>query len=743
MKRRESSASSLRDGNGSEQGYLGSYSSELTASWHTLRDLGDVYIGGGSFTAPTEKGEQAMVRTIGRSYFTVISVLVAMTLICVLASNSGAADRDTTRVSVDSSGAEANDYSGGGWGYSDADISDDGRYVAFSSYATNLVDGDTNDFGTDIFVHDRTTGTTERVSVNSSGAEANGESYSPSISSDGRYVAFISNATNLVPENDTNNAHDVFVHDRTTRTTERVSVSASEAEANGDSFSSTISADGRYVAFDSDASNLVANDGNGATDAFVYDLTTKTTERVSVGPMVEGSATQGNGASYSPSISADGRYVAFDSDASNLVANDSNTFRDIFVYDRTAGTTQWVSQSRLCICTTAHDNYTPSISADGRFVAFTGTTNNGSEIFVSDRNAPSNSEWVSRPVSGTFQNEYGDNLRPSISANGRFVAFTSSQSNLVPQGESYPYHYDVFVRDRSTKTTELVTTSSCTTKANGDSFSSTISADGRYAVFYSEASNLVADDTNGFGDVFVHDRQLKDCIAPTTSANATIPNSTGSSPYTSGTPTNQNVTVSLNAQDNQNGSDIKEIRYSATGADAISEQTVTAANLPATFTIDAAGVTTISYFATDNAGNQESPAKTLIVNIDRNAPRVSTATPTGTNVARGTNATAFFSEKMDSSSIDTSTFMLFRCSSTTSTNCATQISDVSVTPSTDRLSATLNPFPTSSSTVLASKTKYKVLVTTGAKDVAGNQLDQDSSVFGNQQKVWYFTTGRK
>jgi Bacterial Ig-like domain/WD40-like Beta Propeller Repeat len=376
-------------------------------------------------------------------------------------------------------------------------------------------------------------------------------------------------------------------------------------------------------------------------------------------------------------------------------------------------------------------------------VAFTGNTNNGSEVFVSDRNATSNPEWVSRPVSGTFQNEYGDNLLPSISANGRFVAFTSSHSNLVAQGESYPYYYDVFVRDRSTKTTELVTTSSCTTKANGDSFSSTISADGRYAVFYSEASNLIADDTNGFGDVFVHDRQLKDCLAPTASANATIPNGTGTSPYTSGTPTNQNVAVSLNAQDNQDGSGIKEIRYSATGADTISQQTVAAADLPATFTIDAAGTTTISYFATDNAGNQESPVKTLTVNIDRNAPRVSTATPTGTQVARGAYVTAYLSEKMDPTSIDTSTFKLYRCSSTTSTNCATQITDVSVTPSTDRLSATLNPFPTSPTAVLASKTKYKVVVTTGAKDVAGNQLDQDSSLVGNQNKVWYFTTGRK
>src|SRR5919112_5433671 len=126
---------------------------------------------------------------------------------------------------------------------------------------------------------------------------------------------------------------------------------------------------------------------------------------------------------------------------------------------------------------------------------------------------------------------------------------------------------------------------------------------------------------------------------------------------------------------------------------------------------------------------------------DTTAPRVGTATPTGTGVTRDTNATATFSERMDPTSIDTSTFKLFRCSSTTSTNCASQITNVTISLSTDRLKATLNPFGTSS-TLLAGRTKFKVVLTTGAKDEAGNQLDQDTSMAGNQQKVWYFTTGR-
>jgi hypothetical protein len=126
---------------------------------------------------------------------------------------------------------------------------------------------------------------------------------------------------------------------------------------------------------------------------------------------------------------------------------------------------------------------------------------------------------------------------------------------------------------------------------------------------------------------------------------------------------------------------------------------------------------------------------------DNTAPKVSTATPTGTGVARGTNAIATFSERMDPTSITTSTFKLFRCSSTTSTNCDTQITNVTVTRSTDRLKATLNPFGTSS-TLLAGRTKFKVVVTTGAKDEAGNNLDQEATTSGNQNKVWYFTTGR-
>ena len=202
---------------------------------------------------------------------------------------------------------------------------------------------------------------------------------------------------------------------------------------------------------------------------------------------------------------------------------------------------------------------------------------------------------------------------------------------------------------------------------------------------------------------------------------------------------NSNVTLTLNATDT-GGAGIKEIRYSASGAQSISESVYNSQNPPV---INAEGITTISYFATDNAGNQETPAKTLTVKIDKRAPKVATVSPTSgaTGVQRGINVMATFSEKVNPDSVNATTFKLYKCSSTTSTNCSTQLTNVLVSPSTDGLGVSLNPYG-NSSTLLASKTKYKAVVITGVTDEGGNVLDQDSSMVGNQQKVWYFTTGR-
>src|SRR5438094_1790918 len=177
-------------------------------------------------------------------------------------------------------------------------------------------------------------GTTERVSVDSAGNAANASSGAPAISADGRFVAFLSDATYLVP-GDTNGEPDVFVHDRQTGTTERVSVASDGTEGNPPAGAGNgkpaISAAGRFVAFDSSASNLVPGDTN-RQDVFVHDRLTGTTELVSMDSV----GIQGNGWSYSPAISADGRFVAFDSSASNLVPGDTDRAGDVFVRDRGA-----------------------------------------------------------------------------------------------------------------------------------------------------------------------------------------------------------------------------------------------------------------------------------------------------------------------------------------------------------------------------------------------------------------------
>src|SRR4028118_2264462 len=239
-----------------------------------------------------------------------------------------------TPVSVDSAG---------NLGDSDSyipSISADGRFVVFQSSASNLVPGDTND-ETDIFVRDRLTNTTTLVSLDSAGNQANNGSSRPSISADGRFVAFESYASNLVP-GDTNNSpdsfltRDIFVRDTLTNTTTRVSLDSAGNQANDGSDSASISPAGRFVAFDSRASNLVPGDTNNINDIFVRDTLTNTTTRVSV----DSAGNQGNGSSFfgTPSISADGRFVAFNSTASNLVPGDTNSSTDMFVRDTLTNT---------------------------------------------------------------------------------------------------------------------------------------------------------------------------------------------------------------------------------------------------------------------------------------------------------------------------------------------------------------------------------------------------------------------
>ncbi len=401
----------------------------------------------------------------------------------------------TERVSVDSIGLQA-----AGDSYF-ADISADGRYVAFYSLAGNLVPTSSNEVA-DVFVHDRDTGETAQVSVATDGTQGNDGSYLPAISADGRYVAFESDATNLV-DSDTNSATDIFVHDRETGQTTRVSVSTGGAQGNYGSFLADISADGRYVAFESDATNLVSGDLNLSADVFVHDRQTGQTERVSVAT----DGTEGDWDSSAASISGNGRYVAFQSDAANLVAGDTNWWTDVFVRDRQTPATVRISVASDG--SQADDgSYSPAISGDGRCVAFdsdatnlvSGDLNVSADVFVRDTQTNTTTR-VSLASSGAEGTAHGLYLQPAISSDGLYVAYESDAADLVA-GDTNGVR-DIFLRDRQAGETTRVSLTSEDAQGNGESLGAAISADGLYVAFDSDASNLVPNDTNAAWDVFV------------------------------------------------------------------------------------------------------------------------------------------------------------------------------------------------------------------------------------------------
>ena len=396
----------------------------------------------------------------------------------------------TTRVSVGSGGAQS--PFGGSW----PAISSDGRYVAFVT-GSALTAGDSNATG-DVFVHDRTTNQTTLVSVATDGTQGDAFSTSPSMSGDGRYVAFYSQSTTLVA-GDSNFDYDVFVRDRNTNQTTRVSVASDGTEGTGTSWAPAISADGRYVAFSSSAPNLVALDTNNARDVFVHDQTLGLTTRISEGP-----GGQGDGESDSPSISADGRYVAFYSGSTNLVLGDTNGTADVFVYDRNTGQTTRVSVTSGGVQGNGQ-SLNPSISANGDSVAFysdstnlvAGDTNSVDDVFLHVRGAGHTSR-ISVATDGTEGNSYS--YWPSISADGLSVVYRSEATNLV-SGDVNGVD-DIFVRRISTASTSLVSLAWNGAQGNNASYLGVLSADGSLAVFTSDASNLVFGDTNGGEDCF-------------------------------------------------------------------------------------------------------------------------------------------------------------------------------------------------------------------------------------------------
>lgn len=420
-----------------------------------------------------------------RSFITSNTIVwITGCVLLILASITQAATL-TTRVSISSSGAEAEGSS------ESASISEDGRYVAFESNANNLAE-EATPFYRHIYVHDRDTGDTSLVSKATDGTVGNYTSGHPSISSDGRFVAFHSYI---------NPRYQVFVYDRETGVRTLVSRSNTGTMGNDSSKKPIISGNGRFVVFVSLANNLVENDSNELPDIFVHDRDTGETSRINV-------ASDGTQSTVAPgdseivwdraiySISDDGRYVVFDSSDGALVDNDTNEVSDVFLHDRQAGTTERISVSASG---EEGDKYARfgAISGDGRYVVFMTPSHllgdGAGGVFIHDRETKEITR-VSLYSDGTLIS--GISVPGGLSRNGRYVLFSSASS--------FNYTY-LYVHDREDGVTTQVNVAHDGNNDYGKLQSSSISSLGQFVAFSSDGENLVIGDLNASNDVFVND----------------------------------------------------------------------------------------------------------------------------------------------------------------------------------------------------------------------------------------------
>ncbi len=384
-------------------------------------------------------------------------------------------------------------------------ISGDGRWIAFVSKANDLLGGDpsldTNGMA-DVFLLDTQTGTIELVSRDPlTGAQADGPSDEVALSNDGRFVAFVTEATNLLGDDMNGSASDVLLLDREGGTLSLVSRrGTSGARGNAASYDVSITRDGSKVAFTSAATNLVGNDSNGAADSFVRDLVEQTTTRVST----NSNGRQGNGSTFSTGISGNGAFVGFDSSAGNLVPGDRNGSRDVFLKNLSNGKTIRVSVSNKEAEANA-GSYFSGLSTNGRSTAFISDATNlngkdgnrASDVFVRDK-ADKTTKRVSRDGSTEPNASSGG---AAISGDGAFVTFTTGATNLGAMTDGNGPQPDLFEYEMATGTLRLVAVDTDGGWANGPSFTPAYGPSNVLA-FASSASDLVDGDANGTTDVF-------------------------------------------------------------------------------------------------------------------------------------------------------------------------------------------------------------------------------------------------
>ena len=437
-----------------------------------------------------------------------ITVLVGALIFfsfAAFAAISNAYAGQTTRVSVNSAGDAASGPVNNG-AVANGVLSTDGKFVVFQSSATNLVVGVS---GTQVYRHDRTTGTTLLVSVTTSGGAGALPSRDPSISADGRYVAFSSFSSDLAAGDTNGSVLDVFVRDMQTGTTTLVSTSSAGLVGNLNSGLSglpgarEISDDGRYVAFTSLATTLVTEPNNGVAQVYVKDRNTGALVRASVNNSVPSVA--GNLTSLTPSISGDGHFVAFTSAATNISPLSLSGIRQqVFVRDLTAGVTTLETPGTATVMRNA---LVPVLSFNGQYLAFVAEApldpfdldNGVPDVYLRDRVAGT-TVLASRSPNMLG----GDSLSPAISSDGRWVAF-NSQDEVMVAPDTNGTVLDIFLYDRDTQTVKIVSRNDDDDQATTGSFGASLSSDGHLVLFVSAAPNLVTAKPSAGNQLYVRD----------------------------------------------------------------------------------------------------------------------------------------------------------------------------------------------------------------------------------------------